>query len=59
MARNPSAGPGWPKIGSSLGNELGELGLSGSSGVTVDNLVKADYSCGVYLGLEDALGISY
>lgn len=59
MARNPSAGPGWPKIGSNSGNELGELGLNGTSGVMVDNLLKADYPCAVYLGIEDLLGISW
>ncbi|TID18582.1 liver carboxylesterase 1 precursor [Venturia nashicola] len=58
-AKNPTSGPGWPRIGSNLGVELGELGLRGSSGVTVVSTIDADYPCAAYLGLEDALGFSY
>jgi carboxylesterase 2 len=59
FAKNADAGVGWPKIGSALGNELGVLGASGSSGVTVRNTAVADYPCGLYLGLEGALALSY
>jgi carboxylesterase 2 len=59
MAKNPSAGPGWPKIGSNLGIELGDLGTGTSSGVEVVSTLEADYPCAVYLGLEDLLGLSY
>ncbi|KAE9989657.1 hypothetical protein EG327_002420 [Venturia inaequalis] len=45
MARNPSQGPGWPKIGSNFGFELGDLGLGSSSGVTVVATFNADYAC--------------
>lgn len=59
MAKNPSAGPGWPKITPLGGVELGDLGLWNSSGVTVVNTVNADYPCAAYLALEDVLGLSY
>lgn len=59
MAKNPSAGPGWQRVGSNSGVELGELGLGSSNGVTVVPTIKADYPCAAYLALEDLLGLSW
>lgn len=59
MAKKPSAGPGWPKITWLGGAELGDLGLSNSSGVMVVNTANADYPCAAYFALEDLLGLSY
>lgn len=35
FAKNPTAGPGWNKLGTFGGQDVGVLGASGSSGVTV------------------------
>lgn len=58
FAKNPDAGPGWPKV-SSPENELGVLGKNRSSGVTVMSNLEADYPCGLYSDIEGMLGLSY
>lgn len=51
MARDPSSGPGWPRVGSAFGVELGVLGANGSNGVNVVSVGTADYPCGIYRAL--------
>ncbi|KAF2035410.1 liver carboxylesterase 1 precursor [Setomelanomma holmii] len=58
FAKNPSGGVGWPEV-LSFGNELGVLGYSGSSGLTVRSKLESDYPCPLYAGIEDLLGLSY
>lgn len=59
FTKNADAGVGWPKIGSAFGLELGVFGASESSGVTVKSTMVADYPCGLYIGLANALNLSY
>lgn len=59
FSKNADAGVGWPRIGSAFGMELGVLGANGTSGVTVRSTIVADYPCGLYIGLANALGLSY
>ncbi|KAI5241312.1 alpha/beta-hydrolase [Aureobasidium subglaciale] len=52
FAKNPYAGPGWPKISKSLTNELGLLGGAlNSSGLQIIPTFTADYPCGILDGL--------
>ena len=37
FAKNPQGGPGWNKLGTFNGVDVGVLGANGSSGVTVDS----------------------
>lgn len=59
FAKDPSAGVGWPSIGSVRGGELGILGANGFSGVIVRRTIEADYPCALYFTGEDALGLSH
>ncbi|GKT71929.1 para-nitrobenzyl esterase [Colletotrichum tofieldiae] len=59
FANKPDSGVGWPKVGGALGFELGLLGASGSSGVSVVASLTADYPCLLYSGLTDIAGLSY
>lgn len=47
FAKNPTGGPGWPKLGSNGGVELGELGGDNPSGEKTVALTVADYACPV------------
>ena len=60
FAKNPSGGPGWPKLGSALGVELGLLGGKGAPGgeQTVP-LLTADYPCVVFDPLLIATNMAY
>jgi carboxylesterase 2 len=51
--------PNWPRIGSALGFELGELGLDGSSGEKTSNVLTADYPCAFYAAIDDILQVSW
>ncbi|GKT48724.1 cocaine esterase [Colletotrichum spaethianum] len=59
FAKKPTGGVGWPKVGGALGFELGLLGASGSSGVSVVASLTADYPCLAYSALTDMAGLSY
>lgn len=59
FAKNPIVQPPWPRIGSNFGYELGDLGLNGNNGYSLNNTFAADYACPLYGGLEDALGLSW
>lgn len=48
LAKNPSGGVGWTKVGRVPGKTLGLLGSNGSSGVDVVNTLVADYPCALY-----------
>lgn len=48
FAKNPKAGPGWNKLGTYNGSDLGVLGWQGSGGVTVTNRTIADKKCAVF-----------
>jgi carboxylesterase 2 len=49
LAKDPSNGPGWSRLGSAFGVELGVLGSKDAlnSEKTVP-LLQADYSCALY-----------
>lgn len=50
FAKNPTAGPGWPALGTNGGVELGVLGGSAKpTGEDTMPLIEADYPC-VLLG---------
>ncbi|KEQ95001.1 hypothetical protein AUEXF2481DRAFT_89063 [Aureobasidium subglaciale EXF-2481] len=52
FAKNPYAGPGWPKISKSVNNKFGLLGgARNSSGLQVIPTFTADYPCGILDGL--------
>jgi len=61
FAKDPSAGPGWPKLGSARGKELGELGnpqKNARGGKTIQ-LNKADHACALLDPLNIASGKAY
>ncbi|KAG9205996.1 hypothetical protein G6514_006274 [Epicoccum nigrum] len=58
FAKYPRGGVGWPRVGSTFGKELGLLGSNGSCGVTVVNTLVADYPCGLYAPIADALKVN-
>lgn len=46
FAKNPSGGPGWPKLGSNNGVELGQLGSKKKpNGEVTEPLLSADAAC--------------
>lgn len=46
FAKDPSAGPGWPRLGSAGGKELGLIGGEGNpTGEQTVDLFVADYPC--------------
>ena len=49
FAKNPTQGPGWPKLGSNNGVELGALGSNGSYGETTIPFSDVDAICQVCL----------
>lgn len=59
FAKNPSAGTGWPRVGSALGLELGNIGIQNPTGEKTVARVTADYGCGVLTPLAEALGIAW
>lgn len=60
FAKNPSAGPAWPKIGTNLGVELGVLGNTGApTGEVTKPLLYADLLCPVLNPVSDAAGLNY
>ncbi|KAI4156216.1 MAG: hypothetical protein LQ340_000439 [Diploschistes diacapsis] len=56
FAKNPSQGPGWPKLMSNGGVELGVLGANGSNGVTVAPLSVVDTICQLYTAILAVTG---
>lgn len=59
FAKKPDGGVGWPRIGSALGFELGLLGSTNPTGVSVVPTLMADYPCSIYLGIQSMLGLLY
>lgn len=62
FAQNPAVQPPWPRIGATYGqtpDQMGDLGLNGSSGVTVTDTFSHDKPCVLYYGIEDGLGLSW
>jgi carboxylesterase 2 len=60
FAKNPSNGPGWPRLGSALGVELGVLGGKDvPSGEKTVPLVKADLACALYDPILIAANLAY
>ena len=57
FAKDPSTGPGWPKIGSNGGVELGALGANGTDGETTISLSTVDSICSIYAGLLTVTGV--
>ena len=57
FAKDPSSGPGWAKVGSSGGAELGALGANGSSGETTIPLSTVDSICSVWAGVLTLTGV--
>jgi carboxylesterase 2 len=57
FAKNPSAGPGWPRLGSTFGDSLAKLGGSENpSGMTLISLSSVDYVCFLYDPIIALLG---
>ncbi|MCJ1381234.1 hypothetical protein MMC17_004343 [Xylographa soralifera] len=57
FAKNPAGGPGWPRLGSYLDVDLGNLGPDGLFGeVTVQQIV-VDYICPLYAPVIAAMGL--
>ena len=48
FAKDPSAGPSWPRLGTNNGTELGDIGANGSDGERTIPLESVDHICGVY-----------
>ena len=48
FAKNPKQGPGWNRLGTNGGADLGELGANGGTGVTVIPEEKIDVQCHLY-----------
>lgn len=48
FAKNPTKGPGWPKLLSNSGVEMGDIGANGTTGERTIPLSKVDYVCAVY-----------
>ncbi|KAK5109587.1 hypothetical protein LTR85_002479 [Meristemomyces frigidus] len=61
FAKNPTAGPGWPKLGSNGGVELGDLGnaAENATGERTVALSEADYPCALYDPILLAAGLAY
>lgn len=60
FAKDPSNGPGWPRLGSALGVELGILGGDQApSGEKTVPLLRADYPCVVYDPILIAANLAY
>lgn len=60
FAKDPTAGPGWPALGTNLGNELGILGGKDvPAGEETVTLLTADYPCVVLDPLLIAIGGAY
>jgi carboxylesterase type B len=60
FAKNPSGGPGWPRLGSALGVELGALGGKDvPSGEKTVPLVQADFACPLYDPILIAANMAY
>ena len=48
FAKDPANGPGWPRIGTNFGVELGDLGGVNSGGEKTIPTLVVDYICAVY-----------
>jgi hypothetical protein len=60
FAKDPAAGPGWPKLGSNKGVELGVLGgMNAPAGESTENLLVADYACPLFDPVLVAAGLAY
>lgn len=60
FARDPFAGPGWPKLGSNGGVELGVIGgKDAPTGESTAPLALADYPCVLYDPIILSLGIAF
>ena len=57
FAKNPTQGPGWPKLGSNGGTELGVLGANGTAGVTVIPQSMVDSVCSTYGPVLAVIGV--
>ena len=57
FAKDPSQGPGWPKIGSNNGVELGALGANGTSDEMTIPLSTTDTICSIYAGILAIEGV--
>jgi hypothetical protein len=55
FAKDPWSGPGWTPVGGSpSGADLGNIGSSGSTGVTLIKPSEVDGRCGIYMPLYKA-----
>lgn len=60
FAKNPGKGPGWPRLGSNAGRELGVLGgVNDTTGEYTTDLGTADYPCVVLGPVLVAAGLAY
>ncbi|KAH8694101.1 carboxylesterase [Talaromyces proteolyticus] len=59
FAKNPSAGPGWPALGTNWRWELGDIGDNGSTNEKTIQLEDHDYVCVVYDPIVQAIGSGY
>ncbi|EGP85142.1 uncharacterized protein MYCGRDRAFT_75146 [Zymoseptoria tritici IPO323] len=60
FAKNPTQGPGWPKLGSAGGKELQLLGSKANeNGGTTVSLTEADVACPLIFPVDVAAGFAY
>lgn len=57
FAKNPSAGPGWPKLGSNRGTELADIGAFNISGQMTISLNLTDGICQLYAPVLATTGL--
>ena len=55
FAKNPALGPGWNRLGTFDGLDLGALGTDGSSGVTLIPQTEVDARCELYKPIYDQI----
>jgi carboxylesterase 2 len=59
FAKNPTAGPGFPAIGTNWGFELQNYGPDGSSTGKLQSLLSVDLACPLYNVIDLAMGLGY
>lgn len=57
FAKNPTLGPGWNRVGTFGGIDVGVLGTNGSSGVSVVQESEVDGKCAIFAPIYGIVGI--
>ncbi|KAL8792142.1 MAG: hypothetical protein Q9195_005238 [Heterodermia aff. obscurata] len=59
FAKNPVLGPGWNRLGTFDGLDLGALGANGSSGVTLIPQAEVDARCELFKPIYDQISLNF